>query len=1233
MTNSLHHRGLTLALLLAAPLYSACGPQAAGPNPNAHTAVSPLTHRAFPIDQGVHALDCAACHGTFDSFKQFDCLGCHVKPPTAAVHTTTPGYAYANTSCLECHRDPAAHPYDHKGITTCGGCHDTGAFYAALPVEGFTHPAIPTDTATGRPSDCSRCHVTTTWLNAPVPVGLVSDPAVAVAVNALVARFSGTTLTALSSQAELLPMGMDHASTAVDVAGLACSACHADARSAVYYPGRLHSSLATRSQPAPLTCAGCHAGSAPQGLVGPIETPPARTPPSGAMKHDAVAWSAAGAPTSTRLVTADCGVCHLGPTSTLDATWATGKAGTSPARYHASLTAATIAQPASCLDCHANSRPVPALSSTTAVLPAGLTFDHAAAGANGDCAACHAASSPAWSGGRLHRAGSANPASCLPCHEGQRPFSTAGWTSTSYATSPFDYGTNAAGVTHGDGQDCAACHAGPGTGGAWGGRQSFVGGRFAHGPASVASSTCIACHMSQRPDLVLGPAQAAALLGGFDHAVTGTGDCIGCHQATTRAGTYVNYFGPGGVLPGGDWKGAAGYPGNTLVAAPGQFVTVTEISLVRAPAGGPVTGTTSIQETLYNAMLHSSAQVPPAVSPGPAGAPDAATCWHCHLHDAAGKVTTFANGLFHASLSGYRATPAGPVAPLPQPTTGCTDCHAQMRPTGIVELSGSDLQPMDHAALFTATVTIGGQAVSGVAGLDCSTCHKVPGTNWRDGTFHARIGSAVPADCVACHYPLMADRARSDVASGTRFTMSHGSPQLGTQACATCHASALAGSTATPYLATAWKTGAYHGSVPAQPTACLDCHAASEPAPNRSTQSSWTYVLAAGGTGSNSPQWMNHGAAPVAGADCSKCHLADARTSGSAWSRSTEFHVAVTSPGSCQVCHGLTNGGGTVAGTNNNLPAGLTSSTTVSTASANSLTGVPAGTRDQITHTDVNASSHDCGFCHTQAGRSAAAGVQGAEWAKARFHASFSAATPLTVNGTTGRCSNCHLNVKPGPSYTGQDHGPFTATSTQDCSSCHAWPGSGTAAAPNWRGASGGVPPFITVGGFAIPVPPASTATTQAGITSLPHPTLAATTTCASCHAGGVGGKQAKGYDHASTLINPACSSCHEAGSNLVGTAWNRATAQASGAGDTRPFTLTSIVAHKGGAGGGSCNLTVAKHFYPVQCGQCHAAPKGISTATTGTAYTAAWYFPHTESKMTNPGTCNLCHVGQGCSK
>ena len=52
-----------------------------------------------------------------------------------------------------------------------------------------------------------------------------------------------------------------------------------------------------------------------------------------------------------------------------------------------------------------------------------------------------------------------------------------------------------------------------------------------------------------------------------------------------------------------------------------------------------------------------------------------------------------------------------------------------------------------------------------------------------------------------------------------------------------------------------------------------------------------------------------------------------------------------------------------------------------------------------------------------------------------------------------------------------------------------------------------------------------------------------------------------------------------------------------------------------------------------MQCGQCHKVPAGNGPVTTGTAYTSAWTFPHTESKMTNPGTCNMCHLGTGCSK
>jgi hypothetical protein len=913
------------------------------------------------------------------------------------------------------------------------------------------------------------------------------------------------------------------------------------------------------------------------------------------------------------------------------ATWATGRGGTAPTRYHASLTTGGIQQPASCLDCHANTRPAGTITAPAAALALGLAFDHASAAALADCAACHAGGISTWAGGKHHLAGSATPASCLPCHDGQRPTTTAGWTSAGYAATPFDFGTNAAGITHGAGDDCAGCHAGPGTGGSWGGAQRWTGGYFTHGPGTASETSCIACHMSQRPDLVLGATIATARLG-FDHASSGTGDCIGCHEATVVAGSYSRYFGAVASANSTDWAGGKFYPGSQPISAPNQFVTLTELTLVRPSPGGLVTGMTSRLATHYGVMVHTSPLIPAQVSPGPAASPDPASCWHCHAHDAAGAITGYANATFHVALAAYSATLGGPVTPLPQPT-GCLDCHSRMRPAGIVEAAASTLQPMDHQATFTGVAIIGSQTVTSVAQVDCSACHAIAGTRWSDGNFHARIGAATPADCVVCHYPLMADPVRADVTNATRYAMSHRSAQLPTQACSACHTGALAASTALPSTAAAWAPGNLHGSLPAQPTSCLDCHLVSEPAAGDSRQGSVTYTLPSGGTSSNGAQWMNHGAPPVIGLDCVSCHAADARPTGSAWSKTSRYHLQAPRPAVCQSCHGLQNGGGGVPGTNNNMPAGLNDSSTVTTASANALTGVPAGTRDQITHGDANVTGHDCGSCHSQSGPSTVVGIQGREWAQARFHASFGAAMPLLLNGTTGRCSNCHLNLKPGPSFTLYNHAALTgASGSPDCSSCHSWPGTGSATTPNWRGASA-MPPFIAVGGFTIPTPPAAAAgTTQTGITNLPHPTIAALASCATCHTGGVGGKRAIGYDHASALINSNCSSCHEAGSNLLGTPWNGATTQAAGAGDTRPFTLTTVLAQRG-TGGGTCNITSVSHFYPTQCGECHAVPAGNGLVTTGAAYKAAWYFPHTERNMANPATCNKCHVGQGCSK
>jgi len=1051
------------------------------------------------------------------------------------------------------------------------------------------------------------------------PDGGVADPASNVTLIAQIPRWTSTTISAVSPQSEVLPMNMVHSSPEVKApASSACANCHLTASSGVYFPGTFHSALANLAQAQPTTCISCHGPDAPTGFVGPNATSPARTPPSGEMRHDAVSWNV-NVRGTTALVSTECAACHTPPSATLPATWAMASDG-GTVRFHAQL----ATQPGSCLDCHANSRPTTLLTSTGTTLTAGVTFDHQAGTALNDCASCHQASTTApwssWRNGKFHLTGSANPTTCLPCHSGERPTGTTGWMSTTYTRAPFDYGTNDAGVTHGDGLDCKSCHAGPGTG-VWGSTQNWVNGNFVHGTGTPSATTCIACHRSQRPDLVLGVAQANTALG-FDHSINGSGDCLGCHQATVVANTYARYFNAGtNMLPNGDWQGGVTYPGSVIVSAPTQSITLPELHLVRS--GQTVTAMTQVSETINNAMLHTSAQLPAALNAGPTGSPDSTKCWHCHTSSGT-TVTSFANGQYHSALTNYRATPGGTLAPFPQPTK-CNDCHDSMYPNDIVRADAGvpNLQPMDHAATFATAVNLGGASVTAVNQTDCSVCHKAtPGSTWGGALFHANIGAGTPADCVTCHYPLMVDPT-ADVTTGTTFVMKHQSLQVQTQACATCHTTALSQASTASHAITLWKTGQLHAHSSPQPTACLECHSVSDP--TTATQGTTTYVLALGGTATNGAQWQNHTSSWVVGKDCVVCHAADAKTSGSAWSKADTFHPAATTANTCTECHGTGNGKGTVIGTNNNLPNGLTNSTKVSASAGSPNTGIPAGFLAQLTHADVNVTSLDCVVCHTQKGTSSTPGITGKEWAQATFHAQYTGARALVMNTTTGRCSNCHFAEKPGAAFTAFDHSGVTNVSgSQDCSSCHSYPGTGTASAPNWLGAAG-VPTYINFTGFTIPSPPApTTGTTQPGITNLPHPSTTGLM-CTTCHDSASGGINAKGYDHASTLITTKCTSCHEAGSNMVKVPWNGATTIAAGAGDTRPFT---ILLNTATFSGNTCrNFTAPNHFFPTNCHECHSTPTGVVTPSSGTAWTTAWKFVHTERNMTNPATCNKCHA------
>lgn len=1241
---------LTAVLLLGCP--------ASGPGPGLGSrGITAETHTFFPVSGaathavGAQTIDgpitCESCHPTQAvSFKDISCTGCHAHDAqtTDLLHRSQPDYRYDSRACFTCHPTSEKIPFSHTGIGvgTCAGCHDVNKTFAALPVPGFTHPSMSG-------ADCGACHTPSGWKGAANGTLDVFDPLTSLRIEALIPRYQGTSISLLTPQTQILPMPMKHQTTQVVAAALgACTNCHPDSAQGTYYPGKLHGSLEALGLSQPSQCSDCHSMSVPRGFVGPLATAPLRIPSSGEMKHDAVSWSA-GSPTQQLLVSAECGTCHQPGAAN---GWATANDGSTPAKYHASLTAKALPQPSSCVDCHANSRPLGVLSAPQAALPAQVTFDHQHPDALGDCQTCHAGSAPGFTSfaqGKFHLPGSPNPTSCVACHAGERPTSTATWASTTYTKSPFDYVTNSLGITHGAGQDCVVCHAGPGTG-QWGSTQNWLNGHFEHGPNTLSARSCINCHTTQRPDRLPGAtAQDMATLLGFDHAQNGTGDCYGCHQATVTAGKYVDLFNPTtGMLPNGDWKGGQDYPGSTLVSSQTSFIKVDELLLNRSGPHNLVTGISSRTSTYYNAMLHTAAAVPPALNAGPTGQPDYATCWHCHTHTN-GTVTAYSGGVFHASLTQYRATVGGPVTPLPQPTSGCVQCHdPQMRPNGIVQRAASNLRPMDHDAAFVTPVNIGGTMAGNANGLDCAVCHKstAGSTTWADGEFHANVGVAVPSDCTVCHYPLMADAVKADLTQGTTFAMKHRSGVLTFQKCDTCHGGALAKGSTAPPTAALWQPGAYHGSLSAQPQACVDCHAVSDPV--MSTASLETYTLAVGGTATNGTQWMSHASPQVAGRDCASCHLSDAKKTGSAWSHSTRFHPAVTSATSCQECHGTANGQGTVPGTRNNLPSGLTPTATVSTIAGVSGSGVAAGTRDQMNHADLNVTGHDCNFCHTQQGSATAAPAAGKEWAQAKFHPNFGGgATALLMNGTTGRCSNCHLNVKPAAGYSPQDHSAFTNVSgSQDCAACHSLPGTGTVGAPNWKGASG-VPPFISVGGFNVSVPPAASGTVQGGISNLPHPTVASGMSCTACHASSSGGRRAIGYDHASALINANCKACHEAGSDLVGTPWNRTVAatnlpancgEGGGSvrdreGDTRAIGLTTLAcsdkASTKSCGSASC---AQNHFYPADCYECHVKPTGLSVTRTGQSYVTGWRFPHNRNAM-QPATCCMCHEAKagGC--
>ena len=301
-----------------------------------------------------------------------------------------------------------------------------------------------------------------------------------------------------------------------------------------------------------------------------------------------------------------------------------------------------------------------------------MSFDHAVAisSATGDCAYLHAGTSApsfsSWRQGHFH-CGRANPPTCLPCHDGERPTSANGSISPTYKNSPFDYGRQRLRL---DPRRRPGLRALPFRAG-----HRRLGRLPRTGPA--ATSTTLRRRTRRRPASPVTrrsgpicnqarPRQPPRPVG-FDHAAAGAGQCLRLSRGDIAAGRFVDYTNPTTQHPAGRrLEGGVGYPGSTFAGSSDQSITVTETQLVRdgSPANN-VLRTVTITDTIYNGMLHTSSILPAPMSAA-ANTPDITKCWHCHTSND-GTVTSFNNGKYHDALTNFRAPPSGAVTPYPQP--------------------------------------------------------------------------------------------------------------------------------------------------------------------------------------------------------------------------------------------------------------------------------------------------------------------------------------------------------------------------------------------------------------------------------------------------------------------------------------------------------------------------------------------------------------------------------------
>lgn len=304
-------------LLVVLALLAGC-PEEHGQAPSI-TALDRTTHEPkLPIATGAHAAaDCNDCHGAFDTFTEFDCLGCHTREKTDPTHSGNPDYAFENAACLTCHPKGTAesgphlrfpigtgtrhverscskcHPGPTKQEFTCLTCHAkpaTDGAHGTMPEYAWEsprcyacHPAgtapehtqFPIGTGTTHPErTCNKCHTGATMADftcltchlrpATDPVHATvggygyESPKCYACHPTGVATVDHAPFFPIASGSKHAPVGCaDCHPVPLDRTQLSCNACHS--HPAATMDGR-HTTVGGYGSASPL-CARCHADS------------------------------------------------------------------------------------------------------------------------------------------------------------------------------------------------------------------------------------------------------------------------------------------------------------------------------------------------------------------------------------------------------------------------------------------------------------------------------------------------------------------------------------------------------------------------------------------------------------------------------------------------------------------------------------------------------------------------------------------------------------------------------------------------------------------------------------------------------------------------------------------------------------------------------------------------------------------------------------------------------------